>query len=186
MRNTPQTLISAVREAVSTWRKRERLGIAAVVENIVETHNRLGLDVVTELTFESDRDAHRRMQTNGDRVMRWLDDETKANNHLPANFLPSVLAALPLDLRIECVDRFLLPAGLSVRPIDGGGNATVTQTLQAFAKESGEATCAIAALVDGATPAELAVAQRELTESMAAAERALGMVESMLSVSGRS
>lgn len=78
MRNTPQTLISAVREAVSTWRKRERLGIAAVVENIVETHNRLGLDVVTELTFESDRDAHRRMQTNGDRVMRWLDDETKA------------------------------------------------------------------------------------------------------------
>lgn len=184
MRNSPQTLIGAVREAVSTWRKRERLGIAAVVECIVETHNRLGLDIVTELTFESDRDAFRRMQTNGDRVMRWLDDETKHTNHLPANFLPSILAALPEDLRIECVNRFLAPAALMVRPVvQVGSKESIAHTLQEVAKESSEATCAIAALVDGATQDELIVAQRELTESMAASERALKTVSAMLNSS---
>lgn len=181
MRNSPQTLIGAVREAVSTWRKRERLGIAAVVECIVDTHNRLELDLVTEITFESDRDAFRRMQTNGDRVMRWLDDETKHSNLLPANFLPSILAALPEDLRIECVNRFLSPALMTVHPIVRiESNETITHALQGVAKEGSEATCAMAALVDGATKDELIAAQRELTESMAASERALKTVNAML------
>lgn len=180
MRNRPQTLISSVREAVDTWRKRDRMSIAAVVDSIVEVHCRLGQDALTEISFDSDSDTHRRMQSNGDRVMRWLDDVTKHSNHLPSNFLPSIIAALPLDLRIECVDRFLMPAGLSVRSIEVVEVPSVAHVLQSVAKESGEATSAVAALVDGATHDELVSAQRELTESAAATAAALRMVESMM------
>lgn len=181
MRSRPQTLIATVRDAVEAWRKRERLSIASVVQIIVETHERLGLDVVTELHFDSDRDAARRMQTNGERVYRWLDDVTKHNNFLPANFLPSILAALPMDLRIECVDHILQPAALSVREVGGAEAGSVGAVLQRVAKETGEATSAIAALIDGATPVELANAQREITEAMASQEIALNLVESMMS-----
>ncbi|QRM19546.1 hypothetical protein GBK02_09100 [Dechloromonas sp. TW-R-39-2] len=180
MRDRPQTLISTVRDAVDAWRKRERMSIAAVVESIVEVHCRLGQDALTEITFESDSDAHRRMQSNGDRVMRWLDDVTKHSNHLPANFLPSVIAALPMDLRIECVNRILLPTALSVRAIETVDVPSVAHVLQAVAKESGEATSAVAALIDGATKDELVCAQRELTEASAATATALAMVESLM------
>ena len=181
MRGRPQTLTAIVREAVEAWRKRERWSIATVVQCIVEAHERIGADVLTELRFDSDRDAVRRMQTNGERVYRWLDDVTKHSNYLPPNFLPSIMAALPMDLRIECADRFLFAAGLAVRPLEGEcGHKSVVTALQVVAKESGEATAAVAALVDGATPEELRVAQRELTESIAAQQSALSDVESMM------
>ena len=122
MRRRPQTLIAMVRDAVEEWRKRERLSISSVVQCIVEVHERLGLDVVTDTHFDSDKDTMRRMLTNGERVYRWLDDVTKHKNLLPANFLPSILAALPMDLRIECVNHILQPAALSVR---GGSRLTI-------------------------------------------------------------
>jgi len=183
MRARPHhTVIAAIREAVEAWRKRDRLSIAAVVDNIVETHHRLGLDLSSEIKFElSDRDAHRRMQTNGERVYRWLDDFSKTNNHLPANFLPSVLAALPLDLRIQAVDSILLPAGLSVRQLDDDADSqTVCGSLQTLAKESGEAVASVAALVDGATQEELCKAQKEITEAIGAHEHTLHLVEKMM------
>lgn len=180
MRRRPQTLIAMVRDAVEEWRKRERLSISSVVQCIVEVHERLGLDVVTDTHFDSDKDAMRRQLTNGERVYRWLDDVTKHNNLLPANFLPSILAALPMDLRIECVNHILQPAALSVREMDGADGGSVGAVLQRVAKETGDATCAIAALVDGATPDELTTAQREITEAMSAQEAALHMVESLM------
>lgn len=41
------------------------------------------------------------MKVNADRVFRWLDDGTKDTNLVPANFVPSILAALPTDLKVR-------------------------------------------------------------------------------------
>lgn len=178
------TVIGIVREAVEIWRKRERMSMAAVVQCIVETHERLGLDVTTEIRFESDRDAFRRMQTNAERVFRWLDDVSKHNNHLPVNFLQSVISALPIDLRVMVGNRILLPAQLAVHEIEGAApEQSLAHGLQAVVKESSEAVSSVVALLDGATPAELAWSQQQLTESIAEQQAMLRTVEHMLSTS---
>jgi hypothetical protein len=180
-------LIAHVRVAVQAWRKREGRSRESIVQGIVETFEALGGPDAIGLRFEPEtRDPFERTKVNADRVFRWLDDDSKDNNLLPANFLPYVLAALPVDLRIRCVDELLQPAGLTVRMASSDPLALDAATLiKSVAKEGGEATSALAALVDGADPGELESAQQELTESIAAQQLALEQVEAALAQRAR-
>lgn len=175
------TTIASLRDAVDTWRRRERWSMATVVDEIVKTHEARGLDVVTDIHFEPNGDEARRMATNGERVYRWLDDVTKPNNHLPANFVRSILAALPMDLRIGAADALLDGTGLSCRLVQTSDGALSAAALVAeVARESGEATAAVAALVVDGSHDRLRAAQRELKEAIAAQASALASVEAAL------
>ena len=182
MRGHSHTLIAIVRRAVQAWRKRENWSRETVTQQIVENFERLGGPQTTGLRFDPEtRDLVERLKVNADRMFRWLDDDTKDNNLLPANFLPFVIITLPVDLRIVCMDEILLQAGLSVRLMDAGGlGFDVGHMIQSIAKENGDATSALAALVDGVGAGELEAAQRELTESIAEQQKALVAVEGKL------
>lgn len=176
-----KTLIALLRDAVDAWRRRERWSMATVVDEIVKTHVGRGFDVVTDIHFEPNRDEVRRMQTNAERVFRWLDDVGKSNNLLPANFVRSVLVALPRDLRIQVVDEFLGGTDLACRVVVAQGVAVMaSEVVACVARESGEATAAIAALVADVGPERLMQARRELTESIAAQSEALARVEAAI------
>lgn len=177
-----KTLIAMLREAVDAWRRRQRWSMATVVDEIVKTHEAMGFDVLADIHFEPNRDEVRRMQTNAERVSRWLDDMTKTNNLLPANFVRSVLVALPRDLRIQVVDEFLEGSGLACRVVLEAvqGPAMASDVVACVARESGEATAAIAALVADAGHERLHQARRELTESIAAQSEALARVEAAI------
>lgn len=179
-----KTVIGILRDAIEAWRKRERWSQMAVVQCIVEEHERLGLDAVAEIHFEraaAGRDAYRCMQTNAERVYRWLDDQSKPNNLLPSNFIQSVLAALPVDLRIDAVNQMVVCIGLVAHALDINATSfNVTRILQAVAREGGEATASLADLLDGASEAELLVAQQQLAESVGIQTEALRHVEAML------
>ncbi|MCS7821913.1 hypothetical protein N0019_26535 [Pseudomonas aeruginosa] len=181
MRSESHTLISTLLGVVNQWRRREGWSRETVVQHIVEAHERINAHVTTGIVFDPpSRDAMDRMKANADRVFRWLDDSTKDNNLLPANFLPSILAALPSDLKIQALGDLLTPVGVSVRLIDGvGGEREVLCMLRSLIKENGEAQQAIASLVDGADEGELQEAHRELSESRAATEEALRMIDQM-------
>lgn len=182
MRGQSHTLIAIVRRAVQAWRKRENWSRETVTQQIVETFERLGGPQTIGLRFDPEtRDVVERLKVNADRVFRWLDDDSKDANLLPANFLPFLIAALPVDLRIVCVDEMLLQAGLSVRLIEGGAAGfDVGRLIQTIAKENGDATAALAALIDGVSDGELETAQRELTESIGKQQEALVAVEAQL------
>lgn len=179
-----KTVVGIMREAVETWRKRERWSQMAVVQAIVDVHEGLALDALTEIHFEhptSGRDAYRCMQTNAERVYRWLDDVSKPNNLLPASFMPSILAALPMDLRLDAANQLLVQAGLAAYALNAKApRADVTQILQAVAREGGEATVALVDLLDGATKEELRAAQIQLADSAEATRDALHHVEFLL------
>ncbi|HCR1638155.1 TPA: hypothetical protein ONA83_003572 [Pseudomonas aeruginosa] len=181
MRSESHTLISTLLSVVNQWRRREGWSRETVVQHIVEAHERINAHIATGIVFDPpSRDAMDRMKANADRVFRWLDDSTKDNNLLPANFLPSILAALPNDLKIQALGDLLTPVGVSVRLIDGeGGEREVLCMLRSLIKENGEAQQAIASLVDGADEGELQEAHRELSESRAATEEALRMIDKM-------
>lgn len=182
--STHSTVVGIMREAIEAWRKRERWSQMAVVQAIVEEHEGRALDALTEIHFEhptTGRDAYRCMQTNAERVYRWLDDVSKPNNLLPASFIPSVLAALPMDLRIAAANQLLVQAGLAAYALNAKApRADVTHILQAVAREGGEATASLAELLDGATKAELHAAQIRLADSAAATRSALHHVEFLL------
>lgn len=189
MRNeSHSSLIGIVKQHVIEWRRREGWSRETVVQVIVEAHERIGGAMVSGIIFAPEtKDTFERMKVNADRVFRWLDDETKDTNLLPANFLQSVLAAMPLDIRISCVEEFLMPVGLGARCLneDNDSGLNLQTTLVAMMKEGAEATQAVAGLINGKTPEKLEVARKELTEDIETRERARIEIEAELAKYGR-
>lgn len=169
MRNGSQkTLIGLVREHVNACRKALGWSREAVADVIVEAHDRIGGPSTTGIRFEpKTTDTFERAKVNADRIFRWLDDDSKDNNLLPANFLLSILAALPIDECIALLNKILAPLGLTVRRIGdtAESNVPAVRHLVRIAKESAEAQRALAELIDGATLPELQSAERELAEA---------------------
>lgn len=188
MRNESQTFIGSIRTHVIEWRKREGWSRETVVQAIVETHERLNGHQITGIRFDPNTtDTFERQKVNADRVFRWLDDDTKDNNLLPANFIPSVMAAMPIDIRLHCAEELLRPMGITVHLADkqADGLLNATSHLVKIARETSEAQRAVADLIDGATHAELIAADRELAEAEEAIRAARSDVRQEMST-GRS
>ncbi|MFZ3193725.1 MAG: toxin YdaT family protein [Moraxellaceae bacterium] len=188
MRNTVtrqqshNTLISTVLGHVNAWRRDARLSRESVVQLIVEAHERVGGH--TEIHFDQGpSDAFQRMKNAADRVFRWLDDQTKDTNFLPANFLPSILAAMPLEVRCACVNELLEQTGLAAHvPADAdSAHLDPIDALRRVLKEGGDVEQALAGLLDGYDEAELLEAQRQIAEAEQAIKEARTMVEIKLS-----
>ena len=185
MQRSSHTWIATIRDAVEVWRKQNGWSRETAAQMIVEAHEREGLHRVTGIVFDPHtRDAYERMKVNADRIFRWLDDATKDNNLLCANFVPSILAALPADLRMHLVDDLLRGHGMACRMVVTESGDTPIGMLRAMMIESSEAQQAVAALLDGEDPGELEHAQRQIAEAMEVLRNAQDMVESMMSGGG--
>lgn len=185
MRGHSQSAIGIIRQAFNAWRKREGKSRDAIVDEFVKVFRDLGGEATTGVRFERRGvDEYDSLRIQGERVYRWLDDESKDNNMLNANLLPYMLAALPDDLRIMAATDLLLVTGLSVHVVGHRGGLDVAHLLRAVAKEGGEATASLAVLVSGATPHDLRDAHREITESIAAQQQALDEIEALIANDG--
>lgn len=180
MRNHSQsTLISIVRAAVSEWRRREDWSRETVAHEIVVKHEEIGGPATTGLIFDPNtRDTYSRMKVNSDRIFRWLDDETKDCTLLPANFLPSILAALPSDLQLQCISQILRPLGLEVRSSDDQAAPAFNPSANAstIAKESTEAVVRLLSLDKEPSQSDVDQTCKELddvAEAVCAVKRSL-------------
>lgn len=180
------TLIALLLAHINAWRKSEGWSRETVVAAIVDAHERIGGPATTGIRFEPPTtDVFERMKVNADRVFRWLDDSSKDTNLLPANFIPSILAAMPDDVRMHYFDDLLRPFGASARrTADCSGDADFLCLLRGVLVENSDAQRALADLVDGATTSELVTAQRELSESLHSTQKALDAVEAALGGKG--
>ena len=127
MRNESHiSLISRLAAYVDDWRKDAGMSQATVVDEIVTAHDRIGGPAATGISFEGSSDAFNRQHANMQRVYRWLDDKSKDTNLLPANFLPSMLAAMPEESRRAFLTEMLYPLGLKVSAIDAASDDDFT------------------------------------------------------------
>lgn len=173
MRNESHTLISIIRFYIDAWRKREGWSRETVVQDIVSAHEWISGSANTGIAFSDHKDTFTRMKVNADRVYRWLDDSGKDTNLLPANFIPSVLFALPSDLKTRCLDDILRPLGMVVKSISGSGLCfDSAKAIQTVSKESSEAIVCMASLKEDASLEDLIEARRELHEAENAARDA--------------
>lgn len=177
MRNESQpTLISIVRAAVSEWRRREGWSRESVVDEIVQKHLEINGPAVTGITFDPQtKDTFQRMKVNSDRVFRWLDDESKDCTLLPANFLPSILAALPSDLQLQCIGQILRPLGLEVCRAESAAAESFNPAVHASSliKEGAEAATKMLNIGANPSPVELEQVRKELTDVVECAAETL-------------
>ena len=184
MRNeSHKTVVSTVLGCVNAWRKCLGWSREAAAQTIVEAHASLRGPEVTGIRFEPNTtDVFERNKVNADRIFRWLDDATKDTNLLPINFLPSILAALPVADRMALMDEILRPVGLATRHLDGAGcqDTNFALLVASVARESGEGVAAVADLAAGATPDSLRRAHKEVSEALTAQSLCLVAIEAEL------
>lgn len=173
-----KTLIGILREHVSTWRKDVGLSGYSAISLIVQAHDDTGGPAATGIRFEPHPDEYQRVKNNGDRVLRWLDDESKENNLLPANFVLSVLAGLPPPERMDCLNELLHRFGLCVRSLETAEEIGLgVHDVCEMASADAEALAAVAAAVAQPTQANLELALRRTARAQERKARALRMLE---------
>ncbi len=181
MQRSSHTWIATIRDTVEAWRKQNGWSRETAAQMIVEAHEREGLHLVSGIVFDPHtRDTYERMKVNADRIFRWLDDVTKDNNLLCANFVPSILAALPSERRMHLLDDMLRGHGMACRMVGCNSDDTPIGVLRSMMIESSQAQQAVAALLDGEDPGELENAQHQIAEAMAVLRDAQNMVETMM------
>lgn len=174
-----KSLISIVRDHVDAWRKSQRWSRETVVQMIVEAHIRIGGEETTGIIFDGHTtDTFQRQKNNADRVYRWLDDVNKDNNLLPANFIPSILEALPADRRLHCAGEIAALFGFGVHCLNqAGGEFNAIDYTQTIIKETGDAERAMLNLSVDQSESNLDAAHKELSEAEDALTKARLAVE---------
>lgn len=182
-----RTPIAIVRDHVEDWRRANAWSRETLAQQIVETHEQLGFDRLTGIRFDPPtRDAFERMRVNADKVYRWLDDSSKDRNLLTANFLWSILAALPLDRRLALAEALLAPVGLAVavENSDEGPEVEVTHAvvmqIQSLATAASEVTVSMTQLVDGVHAGEAEAAKKKLSRMALALQPAIRLMNRLL------
>ncbi len=176
-----KTLIAILLSYVEEWRKSQNWSRATAAQVIVEAHTEIGGQILTGIYFNEHPDVYTRQTNNSDRVFRWLDDSTKDNNLLPANFILSILTALPMDFRIRFLNDVLSAVSVSCRPLTATSAClAANEMLKSIIKENNEAEMAIVDLIDGATKAELLKASKEVSDVIVVATDAYNRIENAL------
>jgi hypothetical protein len=187
MRSLSQTLIGILREEIAEYRRANRLSRETVAAAVVEAHEALGADASTGIRFEPKTlDTFERTKVNADRVFRWLDDTTKDANLLPTNFLVSLLAGLPEEVRRRALDRILMPLGFAARALgeERGGAPVSVGGVAALIREQSEAAAAATSLLGDHGPVALATARREVAEAVDMGQRMLERIEAQMTAEG--
>lgn len=172
---------------VEAYRRDAYLTREDFAQDVVNAHEAIGGGEVTGVVFDNVQrasvdDDDRRRRTNANKVFRWLDDSTKDRNYLHINLFPSILAALPLDRRVACLNEMFMPVCVVTKPLasEAGCDIPASMMLQTILKECGEAQLAVADLIDGATKPELVKAQKEIGEAVHTLKQAQLSIEARL------
>jgi hypothetical protein len=165
-----QTIAAVLRNEIEAWRRAGNLSREAVAAMVIEAHQALGGEAATGVEFSFAGDTYTQAKKAAQKLYRWFDVE----GTLPANVLPSILAALPLDVRMHCLNHILCPLGAEARPADAAPatDLDVSKHLRAVMKEGSEAQLALVNLPANATDDQLLDAHKECVESAEASDNA--------------
>jgi hypothetical protein len=165
-----QSIASILRAEIETWRRAGSISREAVAASVLDTYQALGGEGATGVDFIFVGDTYTQAKKAAQKLFRWLD----VDGTLPANIVPSILAALPLDVRMRCLNQMFCPLGVEVRAAGCGQPAglDVSKHLRAVMKEGGEAQLALLNLSPDASDNDLLAAHKELIEAAQACENA--------------
>ncbi|MFK3741405.1 toxin YdaT family protein [Massilia sp. TN1-12] len=162
------SLVDLLRVAVESWRRDNGQSRETVAIEVMEAHERMGAAATTGITFDSSsKDLYTKAKSAAQKLYRWFGGDDEQDAKLPANMLPSILAALPMEQRLEVLNQILLPLGVEARQVEQSPalRFDVLKHLRAVMKEGGEGQMALVTLPPDATPGQRLAAHRELVEA---------------------
>lgn len=166
-----KTLIAILRDHVNAWRRDNNWSRETVAQVIIEMHEQIGAS--TGIIFEPHtKDIGAIREVNSQRHFRWLDDETKSTNLLPANYIPSILAAMPIERRLACSSEIMVSIGLGAcLPSDAEeGELTINDVFE-LQREDLDATQALADAIQNPSSENIDRAERKLARAQKRKER---------------
>ena len=177
------TWISVIATTVNQWKRQNDWSRETVADQIVQSHvnNHSHLSSGISFDMKGSGDEYRRQHTNANKIFRWLDEITKDNNLLPANFIKSILLALPMELRLKAVNALLIDLGFTAKTIDHSEYKDPLEMLRELMHKTSEVNNAYAQLVDGIDPGELELALEANNSAMTTLTEAKAVIQKMLS-----
>lgn len=165
-----QAPVAILRSEIEAWRTASRMSREAVAIVIIEAHEANGADTATEISFDFiGSDAYDRAKKSAQKIFRWLDE-----GNLPAQLVPSILAALPIERRMSCLSQMYCHLGVELRLVQRCDSNSVDfpAHLRTVMKETSEAQLRLVDLPVEASDAALLDVHKELTEAALACESA--------------
>lgn len=170
-----KTVVQAVRDGIETWRRTtgnpSRESVAIMVD---EAHAEIGAHWNW---FKSESaDAYSRAKCAAQKLFeRWLYGDKEP---LPANMLPTLYAALPMDLRLQAVNEWLRQVGMVAHSLEAveGADFDASSHASALVKENSEAAISVLAIgMNPSVPAMEAALKEvaDVQETASRTERAL-------------
>ncbi|KVG03172.1 hypothetical protein WJ21_04605 [Burkholderia vietnamiensis] len=178
--------IAAIKAAFTEWRNQHGWSRETVVEQVVDAHSRIGAEFRIGVRFSDHHDHSTRQKTNADRIYRWLDDDDNDRNLLSVNMLPSVLAGLPVDVRIAVANEILSAAGLTTRLIEShvDGDVNAQEIVRTIVRVNHRTEAAAADLLDGIDPGELPRLRNSLIDEIGMKKNLIDRVEAAMCKTG--
>lgn len=165
-----QGIANVLRAQIEAWRRAGNVSREAVAAMVMDAHAALGGEAATGVDFSFVGDTYTQAKKGAQKLFRWLDD----GSTLPAAMVQSILAALPADVRLHCLNQMFCSMGVEVRQVGANADSdlNVSAHLRSVMKEAGEAQMALVNLPVDASDADLLGAHKELTEAAQACENA--------------
>jgi hypothetical protein len=181
MNSHASSVAGILRTEIEAWRRANTITCMsreAFAAMVMEAHQALGGEAATGVEFTFSGDTYTQAKKAAQKLFRWLDEGCP----LPAGIVPSILAALPLDVKLHCLNQMYRPIGVEARSLAPVSPAEFDGTahLQAMIKEGGEAKTAVLIAATQRTPDSFRVAIKELNESIQADENAKRDAEAAL------
>jgi hypothetical protein len=178
--------IGIIRDHVAAWRKANGWSRETAAAEIVAAHERIGGHLSGVIVFDKSGDVYTTQKNHADRIWRWLDDESKENNLMPANFENSILAALPIERRVDLLNEVLAQIECTARARHNDANARLNahELVQTIMRANHRTESDAADLLDGVDPGELPRLHSSLVDDIRVKQRTLRVVESALSTTG--
>lgn len=184
--NSHRSPIAAAKATLTDVKNAHGWSRETVVDEIVQAHVRIGAERRVNVRFSDHHDVVTRQKTNADRVYRWLDDDEKDSNLLSLNMLPSVLAALPVELRVALANEILAPVGLTTRVIESSNTDDVNaqEIIRTIVRANHRTEAAAADLLDGIDPGELPRLRNSLIDEVSMKRSLIVRVEAAMCKTG--
>ncbi|MFM0330678.1 hypothetical protein [Paraburkholderia strydomiana] len=178
--------IGIIRDHVAAWRKAHGWSRETAAAEIVAAHERIGGHLSGVIVFDKSGDVYTTQKNHADRIWRWLDDESKENNLMPANFENSILAALPVERRVDLLNEILsqIDCVARGRHHDASAQLNAHELVQTIMRANHRTEADAADLLDGVDPGELPRLHSSLVDDIRVKQRTLRVVESALSTTG--
>jgi hypothetical protein len=162
-----QGIASILRTEIEGYRRANSIACVsreAFAAMVMEEHAKQGGEAATGVEFSFVGDTYTQAKKAAQKLYRWLD----ADGTLPAGIVPSILAALPLDVKLHCLNQFLRPLGIEARSLEAAAPAHFDGLghLQAMIKENSEAQSAVVKAASTQKPDDIRVAIKEVSESI--------------------